>query len=133
MNRITELYEKSLGWYKQLPTWKKVVFFVVVPVLILLGALYFVITGKEEGLLEQQEQVSSKADQYIKKMTDNTVATHKATQKKLETDLLVKKTEAVQLANEKIKIEKNRETLTTAISNAESFEEVDTLMKGIKK
>lgn len=39
---IEKLYRKALDWYGTLPTWKKVVFFLFILVIVVLGIVFMV-------------------------------------------------------------------------------------------
>lgn len=126
---VEEIFTKALGWYKGLTTWKKVVGFLFLAILLVLGIVflvYRVLAGR------YQPTVPAAVDDAHSDMVDTITDDLKEKQKKLEKDLLAKKANAVILAVEREKDAAKQTDITTRIKTAANFEEVDAILKGLK-
>jgi hypothetical protein len=126
---MKELYLKVLNWYKGLKTWKKVVGFAVLILIALLGVVYLVYQ-----IMDRPPPVVPKpVDDAHNTVVNNVVETSKANQRKLEAELMIKKVDAQQEAAKRVKSADKQKEIRKQISNAQSFEEVDAILKGMKR
>jgi hypothetical protein len=127
---IPEIYENALAWYKKQATWKKVVFFLFLVVLAVLGIVYAVYQTLNR---HTADTTPTEVDSAHSRVVDDTVAQSRAAQKKLETELNIKKTEALHLAQERIKDAQQQKDVRDVIANAKTFDEVDVAIKALKR
>lgn len=127
---IKTLYNKAVDWYFGLPWWKKALFFLALIGLLVLAILYVVYRYFSE---QNMSPTSTKVDDAHKDVVNTVVAQSKAEQKQLEADLIIKKAEAHTLAQQRVKDAQQQRDVRDAISNAKTFEEVDVLLKGLKR
>jgi uncharacterized protein YpmS len=127
---MEELFKKALGWYKGLKTWKKVLGFLFLIVLAVLGIVYVVYR-----VLAGRNVTTTPAavDDAHTAVVDNAVTQNRAAQRKLEAELMIKKSEAMGLAQQRVKDADKQKDVRNLISNAKSFDEVDAILKGIKR
>jgi hypothetical protein len=128
---IQKLYRKAVDWYFGLPWWKKALFFLALIGLLVLAILYVVYRYFSEQ--NMVPTTPAKVDTAHKAIVDQAVATNRQAQRKLEAALLIKKSEAMGLAQTRIHDAAKQRDVRDAISNARSFEEVDAALKAIKK
>jgi uncharacterized iron-regulated membrane protein len=128
--KIEELFKRALEWYKGLKTWKKVLGFLFLIVLAVLGIVY-VVYRVLAGRNVTTTPVA--VDNAHTAVVDNAVAQNRAAQRKLEAELMIKKSEAMGLAQQRVKDADKQKDVRSLISNAKSFEEVDAILKGIKR
>jgi len=127
---ISKLYENALAWYKKQPTWRKVVFFLFLVVLFVLGIVYAVYQTLDK---KNTNTTPTAVDSAHSRVVDNTVAQSRAAQKKLEAELNIKKTEALHLAQERVKDAQQQKDVRDVIANAKTFDEVDVAIKALKR
>lgn len=127
--KFNELYGKVWGWYKGLPTWKKVVFFVVLVFVALLGVVYLVY----QILDKPQPTTPKKVDDAHKNVVDSVVNRNRENQRKLEAELMMKKSMAMRLARSRVKNAEEQKEVRERLRSASSFEEVDAILKGLKR
>lgn len=127
---ISNIYQKAVGWYSGLPLWKKIVFFLFVIVLLLLGIVYVVYRILSGGGVHVRHHDSDTAHTV---MVDNEIAKKKAAQEKREEELATLKRTAAHLAKVRIQDTEKQRDFHEKINSASSFEEVDALLKGLQK
>lgn len=128
--KITQLYKRAVDWYFGLPWWKKALFFLALIGLLVLAILYVVYRYFSE---QQMTPTSPAADVAHKDVVNTVVTQSRAEQKQLEADLIIKKAEAHTLSQQRVKDAQQQRDVRDAISNAKTFEEVDVLLKGLKR
>jgi hypothetical protein len=126
---MKEMYFKVLNWYKGLTTWKKVVGFLVLIVIAVLGVIYLVY----QILDRSQPVVPKPVDDAHNAVVNNVVETSKNNQRKLEAELMIKKVDAQQEAVKRVKNAEKQKEVRKQIASAQSFEEVDAILKGMKR
>ena len=126
---MKDAYLKVLNWYKGLTTWKKVVGFIVLILIALLGIVYLVYQIMDRP----QPVVPKPVDDAHNAVVNNVVETNRANQRKLEAELLIKKAEAQQEMSKRVKDAEKQKDVKKQISSAKSFEEVDAILKGLKR
>lgn len=128
---IQKLYRKVVDWYFGLPWWKKALFFLVLIGIFVLAIVYVVYRYfSEQNMIPA---TPAKVDAAHTAIVDQAVAMNRKEQRKLEADLLIKKSEAMGLAQTRVHDSAKQREVRDAISNAKSFEEVDAAIKAIKK
>jgi hypothetical protein len=128
---INQLYRKAVDWYFGLPWWKKALFFLALIGILVLAILYVVYRYFSDQNMVPTTPV--KVDTAHEAIVDQAVASNRQAQRKLEADLLIKKSEAMGLAQTRVHDSAKQREVRDAISNAKSFEEVDAAIKAIKK
>lgn len=126
---MKDAYLKVLNWYKGLTTWKKVVGFIVLILIALLGIVYLVYQIMDRP----QPVVPKPVDDAHSAVVNNIVEEERKKQRKLEVELMMKKTEAVEKAKKRVKNTEKQKEVRALISSAQSFEEVDSILKGLKR
>jgi uncharacterized iron-regulated membrane protein len=128
--KIEELFAKAWGWYKGLKTWKKVLGFLFLVVLAVLGivyAVYRVIAGRTVT------PTPAAVDNAHTAVVDNAIVQNRAAQRKLEADLMIKKSDAMTEVQRRVTDSGKQRDVRDLISKAKSFDEVDAVLKGLKR
>lgn len=128
--KIEEIFTKAWGWYKGLKTWKKGAYFLFLIVLAILGIIYAAYKTLSNNVAPA---VPTEADDAHAAVVDNTVAISRAKQKKLEAELMIKKSEAMTEVQQRIVDAGKQRDIRDLISRAKSFEEVDQVLRGLKR
>jgi uncharacterized membrane protein YhiD involved in acid resistance len=128
---IKAIYTKAVGWYFGLPWWKKALFFLALIGLLVLAILYLVYRYFSDQNMTPTTPVA--VDAAHTAVVDQAITENRKEQRKLEADLLLKKSEAMGLAQTRVHDAAKQREVRDAISNAKSFEEVDAAIKAMKR
>jgi hypothetical protein len=129
---VKQAYNKIADWYFGLTWWKKILACVVLVILFVLGVIYIAyrfISGQGISLPLENTTTDNAHDDTVKVA----VGDRTAVQKKLETELMIKKTLVMGLVKERKKQTEQTEALKQRIVNATSFTEIDDILQILKK